>query len=253
MSSVSAQQSLGFDDAPMAAGRLLQWPPDLLALNADWALLVRAFLASPDGLSLSAHLVDALAAGKMVYPPEPFRALTLTPLSQVRVVILGQDPYHGPGQAEGLAFSVSHGVRLPPSLRNIFKELQRSLGLPAPVHGSLERWARQGVLLLNTCLTVEAGQAASHARWGWASLTDALVSSVAKSQHPVVFMLWGAHAQAKKQLIDAVDPQGRHLILQANHPSPLSAMRPPVPFIGCGHFLQANAFWARIGEKPVEW
>jgi uracil-DNA glycosylase len=198
-------------------------------------------------------LVDALAAGKMVYPPAPFRALTLTPLSQVRVVILGQDPYHGPGQAEGLAFSVSHGVRLPPSLRNIFKELQRSLGLPAPVHGSLERWARQGVLLLNTCLTVEAGQAASHARWGWASLTDALVSSVAKSQHPVVFMLWGAHAQAKKQLIDAVDPQGRHLILQANHPSPLSAMRPPVPFIGCGHFLQANAFWARIGEKPVEW
>ena len=249
MSSVSAQQSLGFEDAPMAAGRLLQWPPDLLALNADWALLVRAFLASPDGLSLSAHLVDALAAGKMVYPPEPFRALTLTPLSQVRVVILGQDPYHGPGQAEGLAFSVAPGVRLPPSLRNIFKELCRDLGLPEPEDGSLAPWARQGVLLLNTCLTVEDGQAGSHAGQGWEVLTDAVIEACSASAVPKVFLLWGAHAQKKADLIDV----SRHKVLCANHPSPLSASRGPVPFLGCGHFGAANRWLAEQGVAPIDW
>jgi uracil-DNA glycosylase len=253
MSNVSAQQSLGLEDPFLADGRLLQWPPDLTALSADWALLVRTFLASSDGLSLSAKLTAALAAGKTVYPIDPFRALTLTPLSRVRVLVLGQDPYHGPGQAQGLAFSVNSGVRLPPSLRNIFKELERSLGIAVPVDGSLDRWAKQGVLLLNTCLTVQAGQAASHARWGWECLTDVLVEAVAKSQYPIVFMLWGHHAQTKKHLIDAADSQRRHVILQANHPSPLSAMRPPAPFIGCNHFAQANEFWARIGEKPLEW
>lgn len=253
MSNGSDQQSLGLEDPPMADGRLLHWPPDLTGLSSDWALLVEAFLASPEGLSLSANLIAALAAGKTVYPFDPFRALTLTPLSRVRVLVLGQDPYHGPGQAQGLAFSVNSGARLPPSLRNIFKELERSLGIAVPVDGSLDRWARQGVLLLNTCLTVEAGHAASHARWGWACLTDALVEAVAKSQHPIVFMLWGNHAQAKKHLIDSADPQRKHLILQANHPSPLSATRPPVPFVGCDHFAKASAFLARSGEKPLEW
>jgi len=248
-----AQQTLGFGDAAMDADCLRQWPPDLCDLDEGWVPLVKDFLASSTGQTLSVRLKDALAAGKAVYPSEPFRALTLTPLSQVRVVILGQDPYHGPGQAEGLAFSVASGVRLPPSLRNIFKELQHSLGLAVPEQGSLVRWAKQGVLLLNTCLTVEAGQAASHARWGWEVLTDALVTAVANNPQPVVFMLWGAHAQTKKPLIDAAGPQGRHLILQANHPSPLSAMRPPVPFLGCGHFVQANAFFQRNGEKPIEW
>ena len=171
-----------------------------------WGDLVRDFLASDTGRALSAHMQEALRAGKTIYPATPFKALALTPLSQVRVVILGQDPYHGPGQAEGLAFSVPSGVRLPPSLRNIFKELQLSLHLPMPQDGSLERWARQGVLLLNTCLTVESGQAASHARWGWEALTDAVVAAVAKSQPHVVFMLWGAHAQAKKSVIDSFAP-----------------------------------------------
>lgn len=247
------QQTLGFDGAATGAGGLTQWPPDLQDLHGDWAPLVREFLASSVGQSLSVRLSEALAAGKTIYPAAPFRAFTLTSLGQVRVVILGQDPYHGPGQAEGLAFSVAPGVRLPPSLRNIFKELQQSLHIPVPAQGSLVRWAKQGVLLLNNCLTVEAGQPASHARWGWEVLTDQVVAAVAKSPRPVVFMLWGGHAQAKKQLIDAVAGSERHLILQANHPSPLSAMRPPVPFLGCGHFVQANAFWSRVGEKPIEW
>jgi uracil-DNA glycosylase len=171
----------------------------------------------------------------------------------VRVVILGQDPYHGPGQAEGLAFSVAPGVRLPPRLRNIFKELHQSLAIPSPSQGSLVRWAQQGVLLLNTCLTVEAGQAASHAGWGWEALTDALVLAVAQSPQPVVFMLWGGHAQSKKKVIHAACGTPRHLILEANHPSPLSALRPPVPFLGCHHFASANRFLLESGAKPIAW
>jgi uracil-DNA glycosylase len=161
----------------------------------------------------------------------------------VRVVILGQDPYHGRGQAEGLAFSVAPGVALPPSLRNIFKELQRDLGTPAPAWpqpgGSLVKWAQNGVLLLNTTLTVEEGQPASHAGQGWEVLTDAVIRHVAQGPRPVVFMLWGSHAQGKRAVIP---PDRGHLVLCANHPSPLSALRPPVPFIGCGHFGQARAF-----------
>ena len=253
MNPLPAQQPLGFGDDAGAAVGLRHWPPDGPLPIGAWGDLVRNFLASETGRTLSVHMAEALKAGKTIYPETPFKALDLTPLSQVRVVILGQDPYHGPGQAEGLAFSVPPGIRLPPSLRNIFKELQLSLHLPMPSHGSLERWARQGVLLLNTCLTVESGQAASHARWGWEVLTDAVVAAVAKSRPQVVFMLWGAHAQAKKPVIDTIAPDGRHLVLQANHPSPLSAQRPPVPFLGCGHFAQANAFLVRTGEKPVEW
>jgi len=246
-----AQQ--GFDWAEPSADRLVQWPPALERLTSDWHETVQAFLASGPGQALSARLQDALAADAVVYPPEPFRALALTPLQAVRVLILGQDPYHGPGQAEGLAFSVAPGVKPPPSLRNIFKELQRSLGLPLPADGSLVRWARQGVLLLNTSLTVEDGQAASHARWGWEVLTDQLVAAVAARPEPVVFMLWGGHAQAKRGLIERAAPDGRHLILQANHPSPLSALRSPLPFIGCDHFVRANGWWAAQGQKPVVW
>ena len=160
----------------------------------------------------------------------------------MRVVILGQDPYHGRGQAEGLAFSVASGIAFPPSLRNIFKELQRDLGTPQPKFpvpgGSLVSWATHGVLLLNTCLTVEEGLPASHSGRGWEVLTDALIRQVADGDHPVVFMLWGAHAQSKRTLIDAK----RHKVLLANHPSPLSALRPPMPFIGCGHFSEARAW-----------
>ena len=247
-----SQQDLLFDEPPVAR-RLTRWPPDLTGLDPAWAALVQGFLASAAGQSLSARLSERLAAGAVVYPPEPLRALTLTPLSQVRVVILGQDPYHGPGQAEGLSFSVPDGVRVPPSLRNIFKELNQSLGLPVPAQGSLVRWARQGVLLLNACLTVEEGRAASHAGWGWEVLTDALIQTVAQSAQPVVFMLWGAHAQAKKNLIDAANGDSRHLVFQANHPSPLSALRPPVPFLGCRHFVLANDFLAQHAQKVIEW
>lgn len=249
-----AQQ--GFDwGVPVvpAAAQLRQWPPVLDGLAPAWRDEVASFLASPTGQALSARLQAALEAGAVIYPPEPFRALALTAPEDVRVLILGQDPYHGPGQAEGLAFSVAPGVKLPPSLRNIFKELQRSLGLPLPADGSLVRWARQGVLLLNTSLTVEDGQAASHARWGWEVLTDRLVTRVAARAEPVVFMLWGGHAQAKRGLIEQAAPDGRHLVLQANHPSPLSALRPPQPFLGCDHFLLAQRFWQTRGQKVVAW
>ena len=206
---------------------------------------------------------DRQACGAVIYPPQPFRALALTPLARVRVVILGQDPYHGPGQAQGLAFSVAPGVKLPPSLRNIFKEIARdpvleSSALPASGDGSLVRWAQQGVLLLNTCLTVEESRPASHAQRGWEVLTDAIVRAVALNENPVVFMLWGAHAQSKQGLIAASAANvGRaetaHLVLTANHPSPLSAMRPPKPFLGCGHFGLANAFLRRHGCLPIAW
>ncbi len=220
------------------------WP-----VAPDWREAVTAFAASATGQQLAAFLQSRIAAGATIYPAQPFRALELTPLANVRLVVLGQDPYHGPGQAEGLAFSVAPGVRLPPSLRNIFKELQRDLGLPVPANGSLANWARQGVLLLNTSLTVEDGLPASHARQGWEALTDALICAVAASASPCVYLLWGAHAQAKAGLIQASAARhGREaLVLQANHPSPLSASRPPRPFIGCGHFGQAQRWLAQRG------
>ena len=245
------QQS--FDWVAPSTGRLTDWPPALAGVLPGWREAVEDFLASDPGQALSERIAQTLANGAVVYPPEPFRALALTALADVRVVILGQDPYHGPGQAEGLAFSVAPGVKLPPSLRNIFKELQRSLAVPLPADGSLVRWARQGVLLLNTSLTVEDGRAASHARWGWEVLTDRLIALVASRPQPTVFLLWGAHAQAKRPLIEAAAPDGRHQMLQANHPSPLSALRPPMPFLGCNHFGQANAWLLARGQKTITW
>ena len=214
-----------------------QWP-----VAPGWSVLTDEFFASNTGVGLQAFLSERLASQAVIFPPQPLRALDLTPPESVRVVILGQDPYHGRGQAEGLAFSVAPGIAIPPSLRNIFKEIQRDLGSPPPVFpspgGSLVKWAKSGVLLLNTCLTVEEGQPASHAKRGWEQLTDAVIQHVSQHQQNVVFMLWGAHAQGKRELIDA----SRHKILLANHPSPLSALRPPVPFIGCGHFSVARAW-----------
>ena len=221
-------------------GQLMSADPSQWPVAPDWKPGVDAFFASATGQSLLAFLNARLKAGAVVFSPRPLRALELTPASQVRVVILGQDPYHGRGQGEGLAFSVAPGVPLPPSLRNIFKELQRDLGTPPPQFpvpgGSLVKWATHGVLLLNTCLTVEEGKAASHAGKGWEMLTDSVIRQVSAGEHPVVFMLWGAHAQSKRVLID----EARHKVLVANHPSPLSALRPPLPFIGCGHFSQAR-------------
>ncbi|APW41516.1 uracil-DNA glycosylase [Rhodoferax saidenbachensis] len=229
-------------DESLVADQLLAANPENWAVAAGWQPLVDDFFASETGQRLLAFLDQRLQAGAAVFPPQPLRALSLTPPEAVRVVILGQDPYHGRGQAEGLAFSVASGVQLPPSLRNIFKELLRDLGTPFPAFpspgGSLVRWAQQGVLLLNTCLTVEEGQPASHSGKGWEMLTDAVIRQISLDAQPAVFMLWGAHAQSKRPLIDA----SRHLVLTANHPSPLSALRPPVPFIGCGHFSQARAW-----------
>lgn len=234
-------------DAP--ARRLQQADPVGWPVSADWSPLTDDFWASTAGQSLLGFLRQRLASGALIYPPRPLRALELTPLAQVRVVILGQDPYHGPGQAEGLAFSVAPGVRIPPSLRNMFKELQRDLGLQTPAHGSLVRWAQQGVLLLNTCLTVEDGQPASHAGQGWEVLTDAVIRRCSESGPPKVFLLWGAHAQKKLGLIDG----DRHRVLCANHPSPLSASRGPVPFIGSGHFRAVNHWLTAQGGSAIDW
>ncbi|HCL87093.1 MAG TPA: uracil-DNA glycosylase [Comamonadaceae bacterium] len=233
---------------PHPSTQLQDADPAAWPVAPGWQPLVDGFFASTRGQALLAFLRQRLEAGAAIFPPQPLRALELTAPEQVRVVILGQDPYHGRGQAEGLAFSVQPGVRIPPSLRNIFKELQRDLGQPPPAFpnpgGSLVKWAENGVLLLNTTLTVEEGQAASHAGKGWEVLTDAIICHVAEGERPVVFMLWGSHAQAKRALI----PQDRgHLVLLANHPSPLSAERPPLPFIGCGHFSQARAFRQQHG------
>ncbi|MEH3085004.1 MAG: uracil-DNA glycosylase [Xylophilus ampelinus] len=229
-------------DAPPPPDQLTSADPADWPVAPGWRPLVDDFFAGVGGQTLLAFLQSRLDAGAAIFPPKPLRALELTPPEEVRVVILGQDPYHGRGQAEGLAFSVAPGVPLPPSLRNIFKELQRDLGTPPPAFpqpgGSLAKWARNGVLLLNTCLTVEEGQAASHSGRGWEGLTDAVIRHVGQGERPVVFMLWGSHAQGKRPLIDA----DRHLVLVANHPSPLSALRPPLPFIGCGHFSQARAW-----------
>ena len=227
-----------FDEAhnqQLAGANPASWP-----VAPGWKPLIEGFFASAAGQDLRAFLHQRLNAGAVVFPVHPLRALALTAPECVHTVILGQDPYHGMGQAEGLAFSVAPGVPIPPSLRNIFKELQRDMGFSPPEFpfpgGSLEQWAREGVLLLNTCLTVEEGLPASHAGHGWEALTDALIRKVSDDGGATVFMLWGAHAQSKRVLVD----ESRHLVLTANHPSPLSALRPPAPFIGCGHFSQAR-------------
>lgn len=221
-----------------------RWP-----VAEAWRPVLDRFWSDKAGQGLLAFLRARLQCGAVIYPPEPLRALSWGGPADVRVVIVGQDPYHGPGQAEGLAFSVAPGVRIPPSLRNIFKEQYRDLGLPAPESGSLVPWARQGVLLLNTCLTVEDGQAGSHAGQGWEVLTDAVIQACSASAAPKVFLLWGAHAQKKADLIDV----SRHQVLCANHPSPLSASRGPVPFLGCGHFGAANRWLTEQGFSPIDW
>jgi len=222
----------------------------LARVSSDWQPMLQRWSESAVGQATLAAVNARVEAGAKVYPAQVFRALEVTPLAATRVLILGQDPYHGPGQAEGLAFSVPPGQKVPPSLLNIFKELQRDLALAPPRSGSLLPWAERGVLLLNTSLTVEDGQPASHARLGWHALTDAICQALVADNLPKVFMLWGAHAQARLQ---SGPCGGRHRVLQSNHPSPLSASRPPVPFIGCGHFSAANQFLAASGRGAVDW
>ncbi len=241
----------------MAAGHPLQESlvarlTGALAHYGDWAPLLRHWRDSAAGRSTLSAVDARVAAGAVVYPADPLAALRLTSCAATRVLILGQDPYHGAGQAEGLAFSVPPGCRVPPSLRNIHAELQRDLGLAPPGHGSLRAWAQQGVLLLNTALTVEDGRAASHAAMGWQSLTSSICKTLHERDQPLVVLLWGAHAQ--QHWARACPSHHRTVVtLCANHPSPLSARRPPQPFLGCGHFGQANRLLQAAGQSPVRW
>jgi uracil-DNA glycosylase len=221
---------------------------DRVRLEPTWKARVGTLFEQPQMLALADFLRAEKRAGKVIYPPgaQIFSALDSTPFDAVKVVILGQDPYHGPGQAHGLCFSVRPGVSPPPSLENVFKEIQRDLGIARPDHGCLLPWAKQGVLLLNAVLTVEHSLAGSHAGKGWEGFTDACIDSLNRERENLVFLLWGSYAQAKGKLID----RQRHLVLKAPHPSPLSAHR---GFIGCGHFSRANDYLRDRGQGPIDW
>ncbi|MFT3791029.1 MAG: uracil-DNA glycosylase [Rudaea sp.] len=221
---------------------------DRIQLEPSWKARVGDYLQRPEMQALSEFLRSELRKGKIIYPPPKriFAALNATPFDKVKVVILGQDPYHGPNQAHGLCFSVLPGVPIPPSLENIFVEIERDLHIPRPDHGCLLPWARQGVLLLNATLTVQAHQAGSHQGKGWEGFTDTVVDHLNREREGLVFLLWGSYAQAKGKLIDT----RRHLVLKAPHPSPLSAYR---GFIGCGHFSRANAYLREHGQTEIDW
>jgi len=218
----------------------------------SWRGALEPALATREARQLGGWLRQQEEGGSTIYPPrgQRLRALELTPLDAVRVVILGQDPYHGPGQAHGLCFSVPDGVQVPPSLVNIYKELESDLGIPRQASGNLERWARQGVLLLNNSLTVEAGRAGSHAGKGWDAITDAAVAAVAAHEAPSVFILWGTHARNKAARVAALGPGTRHLVLTSPHPSPLSAH---AGFFGSKPFSKANAFLEAHGRGAIAW
>ncbi len=220
-----------------------------IQLDESWLDQLQVEFEQPYMQSLRSFLVEEKSRGKVIYPrgSEYFAALNTTPLDRVKVVILGQDPYHGPGQAHGLCFSVREGVSPPPSLINIFKEISDDLGVPDKFpHGCLTRWAEQGVLLLNSVLTVERYRAGSHQGKGWESFTDRIIEVLSHRSQPCVFLLWGSHAQKKGSMID----QSRHLVLQSSHPSPLSAHR---GFFGCRHFSRANEFLSAHGMTPIDW
>jgi uracil-DNA glycosylase len=219
-----------------------------IRLEPSWKARVGDYLLRPEMRDLASFLRARTAAGASVYPPGPciFAAFEATPFERVRVVVLGQDPYHGPGQAHGLAFSVPPGVPVPPSLDNMFKEIQRDLGIARPGHGCLMPWAERGVLLLNSVLTVEDGRPGAHRGKGWEGFTDHVVATLDREREGLVFLLWGSYAQAKGKVIDS----GRHRVLRAPHPSPLSAHR---GFMGCGHFSAANAWLARQEGGAIDW
>lgn len=221
-------------------------------LHESWREALAGEFAAPYMAQLKRFLLERREAGATIFPRggDWFNALALTPLPAVRAVVLGQDPYHGPGQAHGLCFSVKPGVPPPPSLVNIFKELNADIGFTPPGHGYLIHWAQQGVLLLNSVLTVEQGKAGAHANQGWERFTDAVIAKVAAQEAPVVFMLWGSPAQKKAGFVQDVSEGGRHLVLKAPHPSPLSAYR---GFLGCRHFSRANAFLEANGRGAIDW
>ncbi|MBQ2104704.1 MAG: uracil-DNA glycosylase [Bacteroidales bacterium] len=216
-------------------------------IENTWKQALQEEFDKPYFAELVSFLHASKDAGTRIYPPggQIFKAFELTPLPEVKVVILGQDPYHGPGQAMGLSFSVPDGIPAPPSLKNIFKEIEDELGVQMSGRTNLERWARQGVLLLNAILTVEAGKAASHSAIGWQSFTDAVIKCISDNCSGVVFMLWGNFARSKKDLIDS----GKHFVLEAAHPSPLARGA----FFGCGHFATANRLLEAQGKAPIDW
>ena len=219
-----------------------------IRLEASWKRRLESEFGQPYMVALREFLLERKRAGAVVYPPGPeiFNALDSTPFGQVKAVILGQDPYHGPGQAHGLCFSVREGIALPPSLVNIYRELADDVGCPTPASGNLQHWAEQGVLLLNAVLTVERGRAGAHQGKGWEQFTDRVVAELNQGREGVVFMLWGSYAMKKGAVID----RNRHLVLSAPHPSPLSAHR---GFFGCRHFSRANAWLERQGVAPIRW
>ncbi|MEZ5069409.1 MAG: uracil-DNA glycosylase [Bacteroidales bacterium] len=216
-------------------------------IEESWKNILYQEFQAPSFASLKSFLEEEKKHHR-IYPPGPliFNAFQHTPLPSVKAVLLGQDPYHGPGQAHGLCFSVPPGIRQPPSLINVFKELQQDLGTDIPAHGNLEKWARQGVLLLNATLTVRAGQAGSHQQKGWEAFTDSVIRHISRERDHVVFLLWGRYAQVKESLVD----QGKHLILKAAHPSPFSAHS---GFFGCRHFSKTNAFLKENGMEGIDW
>ena len=218
-------------------------------LDASWKIGLSEFLLSQKMDELRAFLVQEKQADKVIYPPNSliFNALNITPLPQVKVVIIGQDPYHGPNQAHGLSFSVQRGIAVPPSLRNIFHELQTDLSIPVSKHGDLTTWAEQGVLLLNSVLTVEAGQPTSHQKRGWEDFTNHVIDVLNEQRENIVFILWGAYAQRKGQRIDP----NKHLVLKAAHPSPLAANRGG--FFGCKVFSKTNNYLKQHGIEPINW
>jgi uracil-DNA glycosylase len=216
-------------------------------IEQSWKDALQKEFDKPYFAGISQAVRSDMLAGKTVYPPPKliFNAFDKTPFNRVKVVILGQDPYHGQGQAHGLCFSVQHGVKTPPSLQNIFKEMATDLGIQPPPHGCLERWTEQGVFMLNAALTVRAGEPMSHSKIGWETFTDAVIATLSENKKGLVFLLWGNFARNKKQLIDA----NRHFVLEAAHPSPLSGGR----FFGCRHFSKTNELLAQQGLEPVDW
>jgi len=217
-------------------------------IESSWKQLLKSEFSKPYFQQIPVHLKTEKSQGKAIFPPGPliFNAFNTTPVDKIKVVILGQDPYHGPGQAHGLSFSVPNGVPQPPSLINILKELNDDIGINMPTHGNLTRWAKQGVFLLNASLTVRSGEPMSHAKIGWAEFTNAVIKKISDTKAHVVFMLWGKFAQEKRTLID----ESKHLILRSVHPSPLSAHG---GFFGCKHFSKANAWLISKGIDPVDW
>ncbi len=217
-------------------------------IEASWKAALSEQFAQPYFAELKQFIVQEITEKQVIYPPpgQIFHAFDTCPFDQVKVVILGQDPYHGTGQAHGLCFSVNKGVRIPPSLQNIYKELHTDLGLAIPTHGNLEKWTKQGVLLLNAVLTVRAGNAASHAGKGWERFTDAVIKELSDKREGIVFLLWGRYAQQKGAIIDC----SKHLVLEAAHPSPFSAHN---GFLGCRHFSKANDYLTQHGKSPIDW